>query len=207
MNIRGEEVGSSKSSLEPSARDVELGRLISSIAAGDQSALAELYDRSSRVAFGLILRVLGDPSMAEEVTLDVYTQVWRQAKTYDSARGTPLAWLLTIARTRAIDRLRSGKQERQRSESLDSADAVKASGNPEESSVLSEQQRIVQGALAGLSADQREVIELAYFQGLSQSEIASTLGQPLGTVKTRTRLGLIKLRETLGPILRGAYGA
>jgi RNA polymerase sigma-70 factor (ECF subfamily) len=194
--------------LEPSARDVELGLLISSVAAGNQSALAELYDRSSRVAFGLIVRVLGDAAMAEEVTLDVYTQVWRQAKAYDSSRGTPLAWLLTIARTRAIDRLRSGKQERQRSEPLESADTVKApAGDPEESSVLSEQQRIVQGALAALSADQREVIELAYFQGLSQSEIASTLGQPLGTVKTRTRLGLIKLRETLGPILKGSYGA
>lgn len=201
-------MGSSKSSLEPSARDVELGLLISSVAAGNQSALAELYDRSSRVAFGLIVRVLGDAAMAEEVTLDVYTQVWRQAKAYDSSRGTPLAWLLTIARTRAIDRLRSGKQERQRSEPLESADTVKAAaGDPEESSVLSEQQRIVQGALAALSADQREVIELAYFQGLSQSEIATTLGQPLGTVKTRTRLGLIKLRETLGPILKGSYGA
>jgi RNA polymerase sigma-70 factor, ECF subfamily len=201
-------VGSSKSSLEPSAKDLELGRLIRSVARGDQSALAELYDRSSRVAFGLIVRVLGDPAMAEEVTLDVYTQVWRQATAYDSSRGTPLAWLLTIARTRAIDRLRSGKQERQRSEPLDSADTVKAAtGDPEQTSALSEQQRIVQGALAGLSQDQREVIELAYFQGLSQSEIASTLGQPLGTVKTRTRLGLIKLRETLAPVLKGSYGA
>lgn len=201
-------MGSSKSSLEPSAKDLELGRLIRGVADGDQSALAKLYDRSSRVAFGLILRVLGDPAMAEEVTLDVYTQVWRQAAAYDSSRGTPLAWLLTIARTRAIDRLRSGKQERQRSEPLDSADTIKsATGDPEESSVLSEQRTIVQGALAGLSPDQKEVIELAYFQGLSQSEIASKLGQPLGTVKTRTRLGLIKLRETLGPVLKGSYGA
>ena len=201
-------MGSSKSSLEPSAKELELGRLIGSIAAGDQTALAELYDRSGRVAFALVLRVVGDPAVAEEVTLDVYTQVWRQARAYDSSRGTPLAWLLTIARTRAIDRLRSGKQERQRSEPLDSADALRsASRDPEESSLLSEQQRIVRDAMAGLSPDQREVIELAYYQGLSQSEIASTLGQPLGTVKTRTRLGLIKLRETLGPILKGSYGA
>jgi RNA polymerase sigma-70 factor (ECF subfamily) len=178
------------------------------VAGGDQSALAELYDMSSRVAFGLVLRIVGEPAVAEEVTLDVYTQVWRQATAYDSSRGTPLAWLLTIARTRAIDRLRSGKQDRQRSEPLEQADAIKAAtGDPEESSALSEQQRIVRDALAGLSTDQREVIELAYYQGLSQSEIASTLGQPLGTVKTRTRLGLIKLRETLGPILKGSYGA
>ena len=201
-------MGSSKSSLEPSAKDLELGRLISSVAAGDQSALAELYDRSSRVAFGLVLRVVGDPAVAEEVTLDVYTQVWRQATSYDRSRGTPLAWLLTIARTRAIDRLRSGRQEKQRSEPLESADTVKApAGDPEETSALSEQQAIVREALAELAPDQREVIELAYYQGLSQSEIASTLGQPLGTVKTRTRLGLIKLRQTLGPIFKGSYGA
>ena len=201
-------MGSSKSSLEQSAKDLEFGRLISSVAAGDQAALAELYDKSGRVAFGLVLRVVGDPAVAEEVTLDVYTQVWRQAAAYDSSRGTPLAWLLTIARTRAIDRLRSGKQERQRSEPLESADSVKAaSGDPEQSSALAEQQTIVREALSSLSSDQREVIELAYYQGLSQSEIASTLGQPLGTVKTRTRLGLIKLRETLGPILKGSYGA
>jgi RNA polymerase sigma-70 factor (ECF subfamily) len=194
--------------LEPSAKDLDLRRLITNVAAGDESALAELYDRSGRVAFGLVLRVVGDPAVAEEVTLDVYTQVWRQARAYDSSRGTPLAWLLTIARTRAIDRLRSGKQERQRSEPLDSTDKFKASsGDPEESSLLSEQQRIVRDALAGLSQDQREVIELAYYQGLSQTEIAGALGQPLGTVKTRTRLGLMKLRETLGPLMKGSYGA
>jgi RNA polymerase sigma-70 factor (ECF subfamily) len=194
--------------LEPSAKDLELGRLIGCLAAGDESALAELYDRSGRVVFGLVLRIVGDPAVAEEVSLDVYTQVWRQAAAYDTSRGSPLAWLLTIARTRAIDRLRSGKQERQRSEPLNSADTVRAATHdPEESSVLSEQQRIVRAALAGLSPDQREVIELAYYQGLSHSEIASRLSQPLGTVKTRTRLGLIKLREALGPILKGSYGA
>jgi RNA polymerase sigma-70 factor (ECF subfamily) len=194
--------------LEQSAKDLDLRRLITNVAAGNESALAELYDRSGRVAFGLVLRVVGDPAVAEEVTLDVYTQVWRQARAYDSSRGTPLAWLLTIARTRAIDRLRSGKQERQRSEPLDSADTVRASsGDPEERSLLSEQQRFVRDALAGLSPDQREVIELAYYQGLSQTEIAGALGQPLGTVKTRTRLGLMKLRETLGPLMKGSYGA
>jgi len=201
-------VGSTKSSLEPSAKDVELGRLIASVAAGNQSALGELYDKSSRVAFGLVLRVVSDPAVAEEVTLDVYAQVWRQASAYDSSRGTPLAWLLTIARTRAIDRLRSGKQERQRSEPLEFAENIKSpTGDPEQYSVLSEQQEMVRQAMAELSAEQREVIELAYYQGMSQSEIATTLGQPLGTVKTRTRLGLMKLRETLGPVLKEAYGA
>jgi len=136
--------------------------------------------------------------------LDVYTQVWRQATAYDSSRGTPLAWLLTIARTRAIDRLRSGKQDKQRSKPLEYANSIKsATGDPEESAALSEQQRLIRDALAVLSTHQREVIELAYYQGLSQSEIACALGQPLGTVKTRTRLGLMKLRETLRPVLKG----
>jgi RNA polymerase sigma-70 factor (ECF subfamily) len=183
---------------------VELRRLIGTIAAGDQFALAQLYDMTSRVAFGLVLRIVGDLAVAEEVTLDVYTQVWRQATAYDSSRGTPLAWLQTIARTRAIDRLRSGKQDKQRSKPLEYANSIKsAAGDPEESSALSERQRLVRDALAVLSTDQREVIELAYYQGLSQSEIACALGQPLGTVKTRTRLGLMKLRETLGPVLMG----
>jgi len=204
ISIQGEEVGCSKSSLKPSAKDVELRRLISAVAAGDQSALAELYDVSSPVAFSLVLRIVGDRAVAEEVTLDVYTQVWRQATAYDSSRGTLLAWLLTIARTRAIDRLRSGKQDKQRSKPLEYAGSIKsATGDPEESSALSEQQRLVRGALAVLSTDQRQVIELAYYQGLSQSEIARALGHPLGTVKTRTRLGLMKLREALGPVLKG----
>ena len=186
------------------ARDQDLISLVEQVAAGDQAALATLYDTTNRLVYGLILRVLSDTSSAEEVLLDVYTQVWRQAASYDTTRGTPLAWLTTIARSRAIDRLRSGWQDQQRKEPLETlGDAVADAANPEETTVASERQRLVRAALAELSPEQREVIELAYYSGLSHSEIAEKLNQPLGTVKTRTRLGMMKLREALAPMLGG----
>lgn len=176
--------------------------LIKRLADGDQSALTELYDATSRLVFGLILRVVGDRATAEEVVLDVYTQVWRQAASYDTTRGAPLAWIMTIARTRGIDRLRSGKYDLQNKESLDAiGEARSNTASPEETTVLSERRQLVRSALDLLSAEQREVIELAYYSGLSHSEIALRLNQPLGTVKTRTRLGMMKLRDTLRPML------
>ena len=197
-------MGSPQDSREFSTRDQDWAALIKRVAEGDQSALTALYDTTSRLVFGLILRVVTDRSSAEEVLLDVYTQVWRQASTYDAKRGAPLAWLMTIARTRGIDRLRSGKHEHQHKESLDAIGEVVASApGPEADSVTAERRRIVCSALETLSAEQREVIELAYYSGLSHSEIALRLGQPLGTVKTRTRLGMMKLRDTLRPMLEG----
>lgn len=185
-------------------RDQDLISLVQRVATGDQAALAALYDTTNRLVYGLVLRVLGDPSSAEEVLLDVYTQVWRQAASYDTNRGAPLAWLTTIARSRAIDRLRSGWQDQQRKESLDTlGDAPAGVASPEDMTVASERQRFVRAALNSLSPEQREVIELAYYSGLSHSEIAAKLNQPLGTVKTRTRLGMMKLREALGPMLGG----
>jgi len=178
--------------------------LIKRVAEGDQSAFTTLYDSTSRYVFGLILRVVTDRSTAEEVLLDVYTQVWRQASTYDSTRGAPLAWLMTIARTRGIDRLRSGRHEHQNKESLDAIGEVSSpTASPEADTVSSERRHLVRKALDTLSAEQREVIELAYYSGLSHSEIALQLGQPLGTVKTRTRLGMMKLRDMLRPMLEG----
>lgn len=185
-------------------RDQDWAALIKGVAEGDQTALATLYDASSRVVFGLVLRVVGERSTAEEVLLDVYTQAWRQAALYDKKRGTPLAWLMTIARSRAIDRLRSGKHDKYNKESLENAGDIVSKGlSPEEATVNSERQKIVRSALQTLSPEQREVIELAYYSGLSHSEIAARLDQPLGTVKTRTRLGMLKLREMLGPVLEG----
>ena len=186
------------------ARNQDWIAQIEQIAAGDQSALAQFYELTNRLAFGLILRILGDQSTAEEVLLDVYTQVWRQADNYRRERGTPLAWLTTIARTRALDRLRSGRQEMQRKESLDAvADVRSRVADPEETAATSEHQRLVRRALAALTSEQRQVLELAYFSGMSQSEIAAYLGQPLGTVKTRTRLGMLKLKEMLAPMMAG----
>lgn len=190
---------------ETRARDQDLIALVQRVATGDQSALAALYDTTNRLVYGLVLRVLGDMSSAEEVLLDVYTQVWRQAANYDASRGAPLAWLTTIARSRAIDRLRSGWQDQRRRESLDVLGAAMSDGaSPEEMTVASERQRFVRDALNTLSPEQREVIELAYYSGLSHSEIATKLNQPLGTVKTRTRLGMMKLREALAPLIGGS---
>jgi RNA polymerase sigma-70 factor, ECF subfamily len=196
-------VSSPQDSIELLARDQDWAALIAQMAGGDEAALGTFYDTTSRLTFGLVLRILGDRSAAEEVLIDVYTQVWRQAAAYDRSRGTPLAWLTTIARSRALDRLRSGWQEQQRRQPLDELhDMAARAASPEDAAAASEHQRLVQSALAALPPEQRQVIELAYYSGLSHSEIAAHLNQPLGTVKTRTRLGLLKLREALRPVLR-----
>ena len=187
---------------EASERDQDLVSLVERVATGDQSALAALYDATNRFIYSLVLRVLGDTCSAEEVLIDVYTQLWRQAASYDPNRGAPLAWMATIARSRAIDRLRSGWQDQHRKESLDVlGDAPANAASPEEAAAASERQRLVREALNLLTPEQRRVIELAYYSGLSHSEIAEKLNQPLGTVKTRTRLGMMKLREALAPLL------
>lgn len=179
-----------------SARALDQAALIKSIAAGDQHALSTLYDTTSRLMYGLVLRIVSDAGTAEEVLLDVYTQVWRRAADYTEGRGSPLAWLTTIARSRAIDRLRAGRNE-QRNQPLDLTIQTATTENLEEALVVREMQHRVRAALASLSNEQRVVIELAYYSGLSHSEIAAQLNQPLGTVKTRTRLGMMKLREML----------
>ena len=154
---------------------------------------------------GLALRILGDAGAAEEVTADVYLQIWRRAVTYDPARGAPLGWLLTLARSRAIDRLRTGATRRMRTERLRHAMAMPSNeSGPEERSALSERRRLVRAALGRLPAEQRRTIELAFFAGLSHGEIADDLRQPLGTVKTRIRLGMMRLRQTLAEAGKGA---
>lgn len=187
-----------------SAQDQEWTQLIALTAQGDQAALAAFYDRTSPQVFGLALKILNDREAAEEVTLDVYTQVWRQAHTYDRARGAPGAWLMMLARTRAIDRFRAGAAEHGRIQSLDAAQFFASDDDTPEQDVESrERRRYVQQALAVLTAEQRQAIALAYFYGFSQSEIAEKLQLPLGTVKTRIRLGMIKLREALAPYEAG----
>ena len=184
-------------------RAVERTRLdlIRRIASGDSEALSQLYDSSNRAVFGLIQRILNDPAGAEEVTLEVYTQVWRQAANYDPRRGTPSAWLLTIARSRAIDRFRSTDQTRRRQEPMELVELARDTGaDPEESASAAERGALVRGALDRLPPEQRQVIELAYFGGYSHSEIAAQLQLPLGTVKTRTRLAMGRLREALSSL-------
>ena len=176
----------------------DLNLLILRVAAGDQLAMTSLYDTSSRVLYGLLLRILNEHAVAEEVLLDVYVQVWRQAGSYDEVRGSPMAWMLTIARSRAIDRLRSGRQELLLRDSFEGLEEnARSEIDVEESAAIAEVQVRVRDALETLPAEQREVIELAYYGGFSHSEIALQLEQPLGTVKTRIRLGITKLRDIL----------
>jgi RNA polymerase sigma-70 factor, ECF subfamily len=183
-------------------REEALATLVTRAAEGDQTALAALYDETSALVYGLALQILRDQYAAEDVTIDVYAQVYRQVSSYDAHRGTPSAWLLTLTRSRAIDRLRQEAQRREREEPLEATTHLPSlSAGPEECSATAELRRLVQRALALLTPEQRQVIELAYYSGLSHNEIAAKLGQPLGTVKTRIRTGMMLLREDLRSLL------
>lgn len=173
--------------------------LIDDLAGGDQEALGTLYDATSSIVYGLALRILGNTATAEEVTLDVYTQVWRQAGSYDAARGTPSAWLIILTRSRAIDRLRSRDYIRPVPEEAQLPTVT--DHTPEEATAITERRRLVQAACAQLPPEQRQVLELAYFSGLSHQDIARQLDLPAGTVKTRIRLGMQKLRDLLQPLV------
>jgi RNA polymerase sigma-70 factor, ECF subfamily len=184
------------------------GELLSRMGGGDESALGELYDRWSARVHALVFRLLRDPDDAEDVVEEVFWQAWRQAARYDPARGSASSWLLSIARSRALDRLRSRLRHREAplaDESGETAATVPATaaGGPAVDVESAERRTHVLAALAELPAEQRETLELAYFQGLSQTEIADRMGQPLGTVKTRTRLALGKLRERLSMLRDG----
>jgi RNA polymerase sigma-70 factor (ECF subfamily) len=179
-------------------RDEGWGALVERTARGDMNAFAAFYDATAALVHGLALRILGDPGAAEEVTADVFLQVWRQAGRYDAARGAPLAWLLTLTRSRAIDRRRARAAESPDVGPLREAlHVASAEPGPEESAALAERRRVVRAALGRLTTEQRRAIELSYLCGLSHTEIAGILGESLGTVKTRIRLGMMRLRETL----------
>lgn len=167
------------------------------VARGDESALSSLYDSYSRILFRLILRILNDREEAEDVLQEVFLQVWRRAADYDERRGRPFTWLVTLARSRAIDRLRA-LGSRQRAVTESAREVSEEVSDAARDAFKSEQGEIVRRALAELPEEQRRALVLAYFEGLSQSEIAVRLGAPLGTVKTRMRSGLMKLRELLG---------
>jgi RNA polymerase sigma-70 factor (ECF subfamily) len=170
--------------------DSQAHALLRRLAAGDQKALGEFYDLYAGLANGLALRILRDTADAEDVVQEAFVQVWRQAGRYDPRRGSPQAWLCTIARTRALDRLRRRVSRRE-----DTAEAAP----PGTETPQTEEALTVRKALDGLSADQRRALELAYYEGLTQTEIARHLGEPLGTIKTRIRTAMIRLREALGP--------
>jgi RNA polymerase sigma-70 factor, ECF subfamily len=168
--------------------------LIERIVARDEHAVADLYDRHNRLLYGLILRILRDRGESEEVLQEVFLAVWTRAESYNVTLGPPAAWLVRIARNRAIDRLRANSV---RLRAVESAPDPPAAESPESRASLSEQQLVVARALDALPRDQRELIEQAYFLGLTQSELADRFKLPLGTVKTRIRTGMLALRQQL----------
>ena len=178
---------------QPHDQDVDL---LKAVAARDESALGQLYDHYRLILFGVLMRILNNREEAEDVLQEVFLQVWRRAADFDEKRGRPFTWLVTLARSRGIDRLRS----------LAAKERVALAGAKEPSeqvsdavadALASEQRTLVTKALAQLPEEQKSPLILAYFDGLTQSEIAAKLGAPLGTVKTRMRAGLMKLREAL----------
>jgi RNA polymerase sigma-70 factor, ECF subfamily len=177
--------------------DVALVRLM---AAGENQALGALYDRWHAVVHGVVARLLRQPDDIEDVVEETFWQAWRQASRFDPSRGAVQTWLLTIARSRALDRVRSLRRRREESLEGDDGQIViqeAAASDPGLDAEASERRRIVVAALSGLPAEQREALELGYYGGLSQTEIAERTGQPLGTVKTRMRLAMQKLRSQL----------
>jgi RNA polymerase sigma-70 factor (ECF subfamily) len=186
--------------------------LMAAIAARDASALSVLYDRHGGTMFGLCTRILRDRAEAEEALGDVFLEVWNRADRYDELRATPIAYLMNLTRSRALDRLRALRRRQRPVVDVDPADAAAdapASGaaTPFETAVGSQTRARVIQALGELPASQREALELAYFSGLSHTEIAASLGEPLGTVKTRIRQGLIHLRESLRLLYGGGVAS
>ena len=170
--------------------------LVRAIAAGDELALHALYERAHRIVFTLILRITSNREIAEELTVDVFHDVWRRASRYDAANGTVLAWIMNQARSRAIDRLRfEGRQKR--SHCCDMTAPAEAVADPHDVIELRQQGAALRAALAVLTPGERQAIETTFFGGLTHAEAAARLNQPLGTIKTRIRSGLHKLRRAL----------
>jgi RNA polymerase sigma-70 factor (ECF subfamily) len=180
------------------ARVRALVALIRRMAGGDQAALATLYDETCTAVHGLSVRIVRDESIAEDVTIDVYMQAFRDAATYDTARGTPLAWLLALARTRAVEQIRAaGAPAAGAAAPRPPSAPAPMAADPDELTLAGEPRRVVQTVVAGLDAEQRRVIELAYYGGMSQREIADALGLPLGTISARIQRAVVALREGL----------
>lgn len=187
----------------PADESAELDRrLVRSIAAGSAEALADLYDRHAAGVFGLARRITGRPEDAEEVVQDVFAQVWRQACRYEDERASVAGWVLMLARTRAIDRLRARavRPDLAMPVSPEAVPAIVAGDpDPERLTLSADEARRVQAAVADLPAEQRSLLELAFYQGLTHAEIAADTGTPLGTVKTRLRTAMFALRRVLAP--------
>jgi RNA polymerase sigma-70 factor (ECF subfamily) len=185
---------------EHSARSApaSLEDLLARVARGDQDAFAEFYDRTSSRVLGLVQRLLVDHAQSEEVTQEVFLEIWQTAPRYASDRGSPTTWILTMAHRRAVDRVRASEASRQRDLRIGVRDHVDGYDDVAEQTEVRLENVRVQRALSRLSEAQREAVTLAYYGGLTQREVSDRLGLPLGTVKTRLRDGMIRLRDELG---------
>ena len=175
--------------------------LIPDVARGDVAAFEQLYDRYSSTLYALLIRILGNADDAQEALQETFVKAWTSAKMFDALRGSEVAWLISIARSRGIDRLRARRirvdREDEAGREISTLSGFVDRSNGADQAIQSEQSYAVRGALAELPDAQRRALELAYFEGLSQSEIADRLHEPLGTVKTRMQLGMKKLRDRL----------
>lgn len=176
----------------------ELEQLLRACARGDESSFATLYDRCSARVFGLVLRVVRDRAQAEEVAQDVFLDIWRQSARYDAVRGSALAWMLTIAHRKAVDRVRSAEAASRRDTAYELKERRQDYDTTAEDAHRNLDAQRVRNALNGLTETQRGALELAYFGGYTHREVAAMLDLPLGTAKTRIRDGLIRLRDSLG---------
>jgi RNA polymerase sigma-70 factor (ECF subfamily) len=183
---------------EKQAADEAQAHLLQRVAARDTEALAEFYDQTAGLLFSVAVRVLGDAAEAEEAIQDVFVQIWEKAATFDPLLGTPFHWAVSITRHRAIDRLRSRHRRARLLEDLGQLALEDPPTGHAPEGLAADEANLVRSALAGLPADQRQAIELAFFNGMTHLEIAQALQEPLGTIKARIRRGLMKLRETLG---------
>jgi RNA polymerase sigma-70 factor, ECF subfamily len=180
----------------PTALEQDWAALVQAIAAGDQLALHALYERAHRPVFTLIMRLTANRETAEELTVDVFHDVWRRASSYDAANGTVLGWIMNQARSRAIDRLRF-ESRKKRNQGSDEQPPAEVAADPRDVLELREQGELLRRALAALTPDECQAIETTFFAGLTHAEAAARLNQPLGTIKTRIRSGLHKLRHAL----------
>ena len=178
-------------------------RLVQSIAAGDQLALHSLYEQTHRIVFTLVVRITNNRETAEELTLDVFYDVWRRASAYDPADGSVVGWIMNQARSRAIDRLRFEQRKKRVNSYADDPVTASASHDPQQACDFEERSRLLRSALKVLTPEERQAIETAFFSELTYQEVATKLNQPLGTVKTRIRSGLGKLRQALAGTLKG----
>lgn len=177
----------------------ETDEFVLALRRGEERALVDLYERYGTAVYHLALRITRDSGAAEEISLDSFLQLWRHADRFSADQGTLSSWLFTIARSRAIDRVRAAAAAKRTP--VEDPGPVSALPQPDEMADLAERQRLVRQAMSALSPAQQAALELAYYEGLSHSQIADRLGEPLGTIKTRIRQAMIILRRTLAPVL------